>query len=228
MSMSLTRRQFTALLGVVATGGIGRLVEAAAPAELSAKPEDIWAELIEGNRRFVAGTPRLRPLVPIRQELAGGQHPKVVILGCSDSRVSPTLIFDETLGDLFVIRTAGNVADAIALGSIEYAVEHLHVQVLVVLGHEKCGAVTAVVSGMPTPTRNLEAIVRKIAPAVRQLRGTATGDRLVHLAVEANVRQSAKDIVANSPIVRRAIGAGTFTIIQAVYQLQTGEVIRLV
>src|SRR5258707_4093215 len=127
---------------------------------------EIWADLMEGNRRFVAGKPKARQLVVLRNSLAKDQHPNVVVLACSDSRVSPEILFDKSLGDLFVIRSAGNIADAVGVGSIEYAVEHLGSSVLVIMGHTKCGAVTAACSREKMPTSNLQAIVDKIDPAV--------------------------------------------------------------
>ena len=129
--MQITRRQFTAYLGVLAAGGVGTWVQATEkPGSKTPGPDEIWVKLMEGNKRFVAGKPRSRTLIRTRQELARGQQPEVIVLGCSDSRVSPTLVFDQSLGDLFVIRTAGNIADPIALGSMEYAAEHLHSKVL--------------------------------------------------------------------------------------------------
>lgn len=190
-------------------------------------PEDIWADLMAGNRRFVAGKPKSRPLVAAREELARGQHPRVIVLGCADSRVSPELVFDKNLGELFVVRTAGNIADPIALGSIEYAAEHLHADVVVVLGHEKCGAVAAAASGEKMPTPNLDAIVKKIFPVIEKYTICAQGDELLGLAVEANVRQSARDIVANSTILQKETADGKLTVIRAVYKLRTGEVYRL-
>ena len=158
--------------------------------------------------------------------LTGGQQPNVIVLSCSDSRVSPELIFDQSLGDLFVIRTAGNVADPVGLGSIEYAVEHVHASVLVVLGHQKCGAVIAACSGEKMPSRNLEAIVDKIEPAVTQAKTYAKGDDLVESAIKENVRQSAKSVQANSEILRAAVAAGKLSVIEAEYQLDTGEVVQ--
>jgi len=235
--MVMTRREFASLITVGAAGamttwraGLAKAWAAGNPAV--AEPpamtaEAAWADLTQGNRRFVAGKPRARSLVLARKRLAQGQHPKAIVLGCSDSRVSPTLVFDQSLGDLFVVRTAGNVADPVALGSIEYAVEHLHVRLLLVLGHERCGAVTAAASGEKMPTPNLEALVAKIAPAITRVKDRATGDQLITLGVEANVDQSAADIVAQSPIVRKAVEAGTLGIVRAVYRLASGEVVRL-
>jgi carbonic anhydrase len=103
----------------------------------------IWASLITGNARFVSGKPQSIDVVALRRKLTSGQAPNVILLSCSDSRVSPEVIFDHSLGDLFVVRTAGNIADPFALGSMEYAVEHFHSPLLVVVGHQKCGAVNA-------------------------------------------------------------------------------------
>ena len=190
-------------------------------------PEEIWTDLMEGNRRFIAGKPKTRPLVAARERLASGQHPQVIVLGCADSRVSPELVFDKNLGELFVVRTAGNIADPIALGSIEYAAEHLHSKVIVVLGHEKCGAVAAAASGEKMPTPSLDAIVKRIFPAIEKYTICAQGDQLLGLAVEANVQQSARDIVAESTLLQKEVAERKLTVIRAVYKLKTGEVQRL-
>jgi carbonic anhydrase len=175
----------------------------------------------------MAGRAGARDLVGTRRQLVGGQHPHAMVLSCSDSRVSPTVVFDQGLGDLFVVRTAGNVADPVGLGSLEYAADHLHSRILVVMGHDQCGAVTAAVEGGAMPSRNLDAIVQRIAPAVKTVNGRATGDQLVALAVEANVRQSARAIAAQSEILREAVAARKLAVILAVYRLASGEVVRL-
>lgn len=230
--MQMTRRHFATSLGVVAAGGVTLVTKAlAAEKEHRIKhgtAEEIWQDLMTGNKRFVAGQPQARTLVQTRQELANGQHPKVIVLGCADSRLSPELIFDQTLGDLFVVRTAGNIADPVALGSMEYAAEHLHASVLVVLGHEQCGAVAAAASGEKMPSINLQAIVEKIRPAVAQVKSQGVQhEQLVSLAVEHNVHQSAKDVLQHSPILQKAVTAGKLTVIKAVYRLRSGEVLRL-
>jgi carbonic anhydrase len=189
--------------------------------------EKIWADLMAGNRRFVGGKSKIREFSKLRHSLTSGQHPKVVVLTCSDSRVPPELLFDKSLGDLFVVRSAGNVADGIGLGSIEYAVEHLGSSVLVVLGHEKCGAVTAACSGGKMPSPNLQAIVDKIEPAVTQARSYAGNDGLLDAAIRENIHQSAKDVLAGSEILRRAMKEGKLTVVEALYKLDTGEVVRL-
>ena len=189
--------------------------------------DKVWAELMDGNKRFVAGKPQTYDVVALRRKLASKQSPNVIILSCSDSRVSPELAFDQSLGDLFVVRTAGNVADPVALGSIEYAVEHIHSPLLVVMGHQKCGAVIAACSGEKMPSSNLDAIMNKIGPAVIQAKTHAKADDLVETAIKENVHQSAKDVLANSEIIRDAVKSGALNVVEAEYQLDSGEVVRL-
>jgi len=192
-----------------------------------ASPEKIWAELMEGNERFVAGKPARHDVVGLRGTLAKGQHPQVIVLGCSDSRVAPELLFDQTLGDLFVVRSAGNLADAVGLGSIEYAVEHLGSTVVVVLGHQKCGAVTAACSQQKMPTPNLQAIVDKINPAVLAVGDSEKGDARIEAAIRQNVHHGARELLVNSEILRHAADEGRLTVIEAEYSLDTGRVTRL-
>ncbi len=256
--MNLSRRHFTAMMGLATVAGAAKLVEAAsglnealqehapkapttkapahkavaAPAAHEAhkgpeSPEEIWADLVAGNKRFMANKPGMREYAARREELSKGQHPKVIVLGCADSRVSPELVFDKNLGDLFVVRTAGNIADPVALGSLEYAAEHLHSSVLLILGHEQCGAVTAAASGEKMPTPGLEAVVNKIAPVTGKLKEFFSGDDLINIAVQANVMQSANDLLKNSSILRQEVEEKKLTVIKAVYRLKSGEVVRL-
>ena len=194
---------------------------------LPAGAEKIWADLMEGNRRFQEGRQTPREFIHRRAQLAKGQQPQVILLACSDSRVCPSLIFDKNLGDLFVIRTAGNLADPVALGSIEYAAEFLRSSVLVILGHENCGAVAAAASGASVPSPNLESIVAKVRPAIESVKGQAEGDTMLRLAEQANVRHSARDLLRNSPLLRQKVEAGKLTLIKALYHLTTGQVERL-
>jgi carbonic anhydrase len=195
--------------------------ERAAPfMEAPTSADGAWQRLVDGNARFVAAETQSRELIHRREELASGQHPWAIVLACADSRVGPELVFDQSLGDLFVIRNAGNLADPIAIGSIEYAVEHFHCHLIVVLGHSSCGAVAAAVSGGAMPTMNLQAVVDRIQ---RGLRGMRPGDD----PVAANVRQSAVDLLNDSPIVAKHVAQGDLTIVMAVYQLKTGQVDRL-
>jgi carbonic anhydrase len=159
--------------------------------------------------------------------LATTQKPKVVVLTCSDSRVSPEILFDKSLGDLFVVRSAGNIADAIGVGSIEYALEHLGSSVLVVLGHTECGAVKAACSGEKMPTANLQAIMDKIMPAVASAKTHANSSTLVEAAIRENVRQSANDVIASSEVLRQSEHDGKLTVFEAVYDLRSGKVVQL-
>ena len=192
-----------------------------------ASPEEIWQDLMTGNKRFAEGKLAARDVIAARARTAPVQHPYVMVLCCADSRLSPELIFDQNIGDLFVVRTAGNVADPIALGSLEYAVEHLGSRMLVVLGHEKCGAVSASLSGETMPTVNLTALVKKIKPGIEKLKGLVQGETLISLAVEANVHHSSSDVIEESPIIRHAVASGNFTVAKAVYDLATGQVRRI-
>jgi carbonic anhydrase len=194
----------------------------------SRSADEIWADLMQGNQRFVDGKPRTYGWVSLRDTLAKGQNPNVVVLACADSRVAPELVFDKNLGDLFVVRSAGNVVGGIGIGSIEYAVEHLGSSVLVVLGHTKCGAVTAACSGEKLPSPNMQEFIDKINPAVVEARkSNAKDDALVEAAIKENIHQSAKDVIANSEILRHFVEEKKLTVFEAEYQLDSGKVIRL-
>lgn len=196
---------------------------AALPA-LAGDPKAIARLLLDGNARFATGQGGGVDLVSQREHAAGGQHPGVMVLGCADSRVPPELVFDRGVGELFVVRSAGNLAEPVAVGSLEYAAEHLHTKVLLVLGHERCGAVQAALSEEKMPTPNLEAIVGRILPAVKGLKAWAEGTDLVHLAVEANVQRQAQEVLRASPVLRHAITAGEIGLLKAVYDLDSGRV----
>jgi len=192
-----------------------------------ATPEEIWQDLMAGNKRFAEGKLAARDVIAARAKTAPVQHPYVMVLCCADSRLSPELVFDQSIGDLFVVRTAGNVADPIALGSLEYAVEHLGSRMLVVLGHEKCGAVSASLSGEAMPTANLTALVKKIKPGIEKLKGLVQGETLMSLAVEANVHHSSTNVIEESPIIRHSVASGQLTVAKAVYDIATGQVRRI-
>jgi carbonic anhydrase len=195
-----------------------------APAALAGDPKAIARLLLEGNARFASGQRGSFDVVSQREHAAGGQHPGVMVLGCADSRVPPELVFDRGVGELFVVRSAGNLAEPVAVGSLEYAAEHLHAKVLLVLGHERCGAVQAALTEEKMPTPNLEAVVGRILPGVKGLKAWAEGADLVHLAVEANVQRQAQEVLRTSPVLRRAVTAGEIGLLKAVYDLDSGQV----
>ena len=188
------------------------------------QPDEALSRLLNGNRRFVAGEltqPAGAALLERRQALARNQNPFAVIVGCSDSRVPPELVFDVSLGDIFVIRSAGEVDDAVALGSIEYAIEHLGARLILVLGHQHCGAVSAAVAGAKE-TGHILQVLNAIAPAVEQVRGQS-GDPIEN-AVRANAHDIAKRLESTGPIISLRVQAGEVKIVAAYYSLDTGRV----
>lgn len=188
--------------------------------------------LKEGNRRFVAGRRRSGAVSPSRRmRLTDGQNPFAAILGCSDSRVPAELVFDQGLGDLFVVRVAGNVAAPSQVGSVEFAAGLFGIELVVVLGHTRCGAIEATLKELDhpagDPSANLGAILNRIRPAVRSLPGTAPDadhDTLARQAVRANVRAQVAVLSQGSEILGRLVEAGRLTVVGAEYDLATGEV----
>lgn len=181
--------------------------------------------LVDGNKRFSSGQLLKKNMGSTRLEelCTKGQKPFAVILCCSDSRVPPELIFDQALGDIFIIRVAGNVISPIVMGSIEYGVEHLHVPLLVILGHENCGAVKATVDGGEAPG-NIADIVEKIKPSADKARATgATGGALYELTCDENIK-AMKAEVEKSEIVKELIEHGKLQVVSAKYCLSNGEV----
>lgn len=159
-----------------------------------------------------------------QRELVAGQHPHAEILSCADSRVPPEIVFDQGLGDLFVVRVAGNVATDTEIGSLEYGAEHLHIPLLVVLGHESCGAVTAAVQGGDADG-HIAALISLIKPAVDMSRGMP-GDPVAN-AVRSNVQKVVLQLRSSTPILSELVAHGKLKIVGAVYSLETGEVMWL-
>lgn len=189
--------------------------------------------LREGNRRFVSGVRSVDAIMgqTQRKELVAGQHPFAVILGCSDSRVPVEIVFDQGLGDLFVIRVAGNIVAASQIGSVEFAAEQFGTRLVVVLGHSQCGAVQATVDELQRPTenqsRNLRSIVDHIRPAVEGLLTTdlrRDPEALVQQAVRANVRVSANSLRHGSGVLQELIQRQGLRVVGAEYSLETGVV----
>jgi carbonic anhydrase len=185
--------------------------------------------LIEGNARFVHDIDdHTKRDLKRRSELAAGQAPFAVVLSCADSRVPPELVFDQELGDLFVLRVAGNTADDAILGSIEYAVDHLGTRLVLVMGHTACGAVKAAVetaaSGKSAESLpgHLPAVVAPIMPAVAETSGEP-GDRM-RLAVMRNVQITVANLRASGPAISDRIDRGGLRVVGAIYDLATGEV----
>lgn len=188
--------------------------------------EDAHTKLIEGNKRFLTGNVLQKDISDAkRKELSKGQNPFAIVLTCSDSRVAPEIIFDQGLGELFVVRTAGNVVDPIALGSIEYAAEHLNVPLLVILGHTQCGAVKASLDAKGKPEGNIGSIIKKILPAVKKAKlKSISKEDILSNAIKENVLLVEKDIVKNSRVIKHLIEKNELKVIKAIYDLSSGKV----
>lgn len=181
--------------------------------------------LVDGNNRFRAGNFAVKDLSSTRREdlKKNGQKPFAVIVSCSDSRVPPELLFDQALGDLFVVRVAGNIVDPVATGSVEYAVEHLGSPLIVVMGHEKCGAVKATVEGGEAPG-SIGSIVAKIKPSVDKVKASGiTGDELAEKSADENIKAVMAEL-EKSPVIKHLVEKGKLTIVGAKYHIGAGKV----
>lgn len=218
------------LAGGAATIGVAlpERSQAATAVPLGVTPERLLGRLMAGNKRFIDDDfPNANKFAEKRELLTASQAPFAAILGCSDSRVIPNLVFVQGLGDLFVARVAGNVPDDLVIASLEYSVEHLGTRLIMVLGHEGCGAVKAVYSALATNTplpTHLAEIERLMAPGIAGVvRARGTEDA----AVEANVRAAVAKLRTSPPVIASGAASGHLLIVGGIYRLGTGEV-RLV
>lgn len=192
-------------------------------------PEQAWREMVRGNERFVTGEPQHpRQDVERRQELARKQTPHAALFGCSDSRLAAEIIFDKGIGDLFVVRNAGQIISDSVIGSLEYAVVVLEVPLIVVLGHDECGAVRAAIDSQredaPTLPPHIATLVAKIVPAVTRVAAThGTADS--HEVGREHLRDTIAELVESSELVSAAVAAGTLAIVGANYSLSEGRVV---
>jgi carbonic anhydrase len=206
----------------------------AAAGKPAAAAQSPGALLMEGNARYVSGkATHPNQSAERRTEEASTQHPFAVVVSCSDSRVSPEIVFDQGIGDLFVVRTAGNRLDDLILASVEYAVDHLHCPLVVVLGHERCGAVSAALDAetgaggdhghdAPAVASHIPALVKALHDAVAEAKGKP-GDP-VENAVLANIRIVTRDLPVQSPLLAERVKAGKLQVIGLRYDLDTGAV----
>ena len=194
--------------------------------------QEALIQLQEGNQRFVEGkSTRNTNYTQRRNELVDGQTPFAIILGCSDSRVPTEIVFDQGLGDLFVIRIAGNIVAPSQIGSIEFAVETFQTPLVVVLGHTRCGAVAATLNQIRQPqasrTQHLRSIVECIRPAVEPLSETRANlayEHLLERAIRSNVRMSVNQLRHGSSFLEKMYDSGSLWIVGAEYSLESGEV----
>jgi carbonic anhydrase len=229
----VTRRQFVSA-GALGAGGfvVGYVAKTLSLSDIfpptenpPTDPDDALTRLMQGNQRYVQGAPIHPNQSAERQaEVAQGQHPWAAILGCIDSRVPPELVFDQGLGDMFVARTAGQVIDNVVLGSLEFAVEE-GVKLLIVLGHQSCGAVKATISTLQTgghPEGQIASLVQAIKPAVTAAQ-SQPGD-LLNNAIIANVLLELQYLQSSSEIIASAVDQGGIKVVGAIYNLQGGAV----
>ena len=220
------RRRFLAACAL-APAWLAFLPEAALAAGAAAQISAAAARhrLIAGNERFVAGKSRHIDYPRRRGAVAPAQAPFAIVLGCSDSRVPPEIVFDQGLGDVFTVRVAGNIADDVALGSMEYAVEHFGTPLIVVLGHERCGAVSAAVEAIAAgaaPPPHIASLVAALRPAVEATKGMK-GDP-VQNAIVAHVRRTVDALKISRPVLAEAVGNGRLSVVGAEYHLKSGRV----
>ena len=192
---------------------------------------DAWNLLMTGNKNFVAGTPRrLRQGIETGRAVANAQRPFAALFGCSDSRVSAELIFDVGLGDLFVIRNAGQVIAETILGSLEFAVEVLHVPIILVLGHDACGAVKATVDSLngdlKTEGEYIRNLVGRISPTISS--SISAGRTSIDELTADHITVTIDEILDRSKLIASRVRAGQVAIVGASYRLEIGEVHRLV
>jgi carbonic anhydrase len=228
-SLHPTRREFVGASGLLASGFVVAGAERSARLTAAPSPDEVLRKLLEGNKRFMRGEttdPRRKP--EDFAKLADGQTPLAVIVGCADSRVPPELLFDLGVGDLFVVRVAGNVisgAGATVKGSIEFAVAELNVSLVMVLGHTQCGAIKAAVKHISDGDALPGAIgdlVNTIKPAVAKAKNQA-GDPLEN-AIKSNVETGVERLKTLEPLLAGPVQQGRVKVVGAVYDLRTGGV----
>jgi carbonic anhydrase len=229
--MSLKRRDFLFSGAALSAAGLlpafrAAAVAAAGPPATTLSPSQALARLVAGNKRFTAGASTHLSHLTRLDSLASGQAPWAVILSCSDSRVPPEIIFDQGLGDVFVIRIAGNYAESGGIGSMEYAIDHFQSPILLVLGHSSCGAVHATVdnlrAGSPPVPGNIQDIVTAIRPAVQAVLHDP-GDIYAN-AVAENVHENVAHLKSIGPVIGPAVKSGKLEILGGVYDFKTGSV----
>lgn len=197
-------------------------------------PADAWQKMLRGNDRFVAGEPlHPRQDVERRNELAFAQAPDAALFGCSDSRLAAEIIFDKGIGDLFVVRNAGQVISDSVVGSLEYAVSVLGVPLIVVLGHDECGAVRAAIDSQgpdaPTLPTHITSLIQKIVPAVRRVGHTEgeldTAAIDSHEVGREHLRDTIAELLESSELISDAVAAGTLAVVGANYRLLEGRAV---
>jgi carbonic anhydrase len=210
-------------VGLLSSNQLGQASDPAHSDKPSVAPPEAISKLKEGNKRYTSGNlQHPGQTAERRTELANTQHPFAAIVSCSDSRVPPEIVFDQGLGDLFIVRVAGNVINDEGLGSIEYAVDHLGARLIVVLGHQSCGAVKAAKETIAAKSKapgHIESLVTAIKPAVE---ATAKDD--LDATIKANVKNVVQALRSSTPILKTKVDSGDIRVIGGYYSLDTGAV----
>lgn len=224
-----SRREFVKLAGAAGVAGLAPFAaHAAGQADARPKPDDVLAKLMAGNKRFVGGKLEHPGREPKDfQVLAAGQAPPAIIVGCADSRVAPEIVFDQGVGELFVVRVAGNMVGSgpLLVGSIEFAVAVLGARLIMVLGHTECGACKSAIKYIDdkeTLPGAIEGVVNYLRPVVRQVTGKP-GDKLSNV-IKANVVEGVKKLQGLDPILSKMAKAGELKVVGGVYDLASGKV----
>ncbi|HTX24916.1 MAG TPA: carbonic anhydrase [Steroidobacteraceae bacterium] len=227
-----TRRTFLSAAGALLAGTAAAQAPDACSVSTKATqsattPEEALARLTAGNGRFLAGQPIHCDLLAQVRGTASGQAPFAAVLGCMDSRVPPELVFDQTIGDIFVVRIAGNFVDTDILGSLEYATHAAGAKAIVVLGHSDCGAVKGAIDGVVLG--HLTSALRNIRPAIAQVgevsgAHTSKNKKFVQAVADQNARDSAAALSARSDVLRALVARGKLKIVSAMHDVATGEV----
>lgn len=211
------------IIGLLGSNQPGRAADPTHSDQPSVAPADAISKLKEGNGRYTSGNlQHPGQTAERRTELANTQHPFAAILSCSDSRVPPEIVFDQGLGDLFIVRVAGNVINNEGLGSLEYTVDHLGTRLIVVLGHQSCGAVDAAkktIAAKGKAPGHIQSLVTAIKPAVE---ATAKGD--LEATIKANVKNVVQALRSSTPILKAEVDSGKIQVIGGYYSLDTGAV----
>lgn len=226
--MNLPILRLACVLVFVTSCSVPQQRAAAARTQSMPSAAQVLSQLKKGNQRFVSHMQKHPDQDGKRvHQLTQGQHPIATVLACSDSRVPPEIVFDLGLGDLFVVREAGHVADKATLGSLEYAVEHLKTPLIVVMGHESCGAVTATIDVMDshhTAGGHIQRLVEDIRPAAQEAGTHGSRESRIARAVTANVKLVMKQLMQKDAHLARAVREGEVRIVGAVYDLHTGRI----
>ncbi len=206
-------------------GDLALSFELAVECNLPRKFKQTLERLQAGNSRFMIGM-RVGDITPTRrEELLKAQHPTTTVLTCSDSRVVPAFIFDQGLGDLFVVRTAGNIVDTITIGSLEYSCEHLNTPVLLVMGHSRCDAISGACKG-DAVSGYMKDVLNVLQPGVEACRSFSNGnmEKLIRLVIVKNVRMVVDRLSNQSETLKKLVTQGELLILGAIYQMETGKV----